>query len=550
MRGRVLWPNRAEATAALLSAALFSFAFPPFLFIVPAFVCLVPIAIATVRHADEGGTVQGAARVWFWFGFIGYGTNLYWIAVALSLWTNLAFAGYIASLLWLAPWVAGAGACLYAARKLTRWPLAVLLPVIWCALELVLNYLSDLSFPWLPLGLSLARFPMAAQLADLSGVRGVTFWIALTNGLLADAYLLRYQRRAMVMRLAPIPVLAALALAYGAWRMATTEMRPLAPIAIVQPNISEREKLSGRPERPYIDVLAEATRAELAVSDPALVVWPEASLSGYLGAQPHIRDSLRALGSAEGTAILFGMVDFVFSDPNTYAYFNAAILTDTLGRLGPTLLRAFADDAASRGHLAIAMDLRAQADASVGSPDYLPYHKRFLVPVVERVPFLNPEWFSGIEYFGGFGRGELRPPFQLPFGSIGVLICYESVFLTHARHFRRGGADLLINITNDAWFGRSTAPWQHHAHMILRAIENRVGVIRSANTGISGYIDPLGRVRAETELEVAAHATYLAETTDVRTLYVRLGDWIGLLCLLATAAATLTWIVRTRRSAR
>ena len=98
-----------------------------------------------------------------------------------------------------------------------------------------------------------------------------------------------------------------------------------------------------------------------------VVVWPEASLSGYLGAQPHIRDSLRALGSAEGTAILFGMVDFVFSDPNTYAYFNAAILTDTLGRLGPTMLRAFAADAASRGHLAVAMDLRAQADASVGS---------------------------------------------------------------------------------------------------------------------------------------------------------------------------------------
>ena len=548
MRRRVLWPNRAEATAALLSAVLFAFAFPPFRLIVPAFVCLVPIAIATVRQADEGGTVQGAARIWFWFGFVGYGTNLYWIAVALSLWTNLAFAGYIAALLWLAPWVAGAGACLYAARRLTHWPLAVLLPIVWCALELVLNYLSDLSFPWLPLGLSLARFPMAVQLADLSGVRGVTLWIALTNGLIADAYLLRYQRRAMILRLAPIPVLAALVLAYGAWRMETTGIRPLAPIAIVQPNVSEREKLSGAPERPYMDALAEATRAELAASDPALVVWPEAALPGYLGAQHHFRDSLRALGSAEGTAILFGIVDYVFSDPNTYAYFNAAMLTDTLGRLGPTTLRAFANDAASRGHLAIAMKLRAQADASAGGPDYPPYHKHFLVPVVERVPFLNPDWFSGIDYFGGFGRGELRPPYALPFGKVGVLICYESVFLEHSRHFRRAGADVLINITNDAWFGRSTAPYQHHAHMILRAIENRVGVVRSANTGISGYIDPLGRVRAETELEVPAHATYMAETTDVRTLYVRLGDWIGLLSLLATAAAVLTCMVRSRRT--
>jgi apolipoprotein N-acyltransferase len=549
VRGRVLWPNRAEATAALVSAALFAIAFPPFRLIVPAFICLVPIAIATVRHADEGGTAQGAARVWFWFGFIGYGANLYWIAVALSLWTNLAFAGYIASLLWLAPWIAGAGVILYAARRLTRWPLTILLPVVWSALELVLNHLSDLSFPWLPLGLSLARFPMAVQLADLSGVRGVSFWIALSNGLIADAYLLRYQRRAMIVRLAAIPVAAALTLGYGAWRMATTTIRPLAPIAVVQPNVSEREKLSGAPARPYMDVLAEATRAELAASDPKLVVWPEAALPGYLGAQHEWRDSLRALGSAERTPILFGVVDYVFTGPNTYSYFNAAMLTDTLGRLGPTTLRTFAADAASRGHLGVAMDLRAQAEAYGQGIEYPPYHKRFLVPVVERVPFLNPEWFSGIDYFGGFGRGELLPPFALPFGKVGILICYESVFLEHARHFRRGGADVLINITNDAWFGRSTAPYQHHAHLVLRAIENRVGIVRAANTGISGYIDPLGRVRAETELEVPAHATYVAETTDVRTLYVRLGDWLGFLCLLASAAAALVYIVRRRRAA-
>ena len=549
MRGRVLWPTRAEATAALLSAALFAFAFPPFKLIVPAFICLVPIAITTVRHADEGGTVQGAARTWFWFGLVGYGSNLYWIAVALSLWTNLAFAGYVAGILWLAPWVAGAGAALYAARKVTRWPLTILLPVAWCALELVLSHLGDLSFPWLPLGLSLARFPMAVQLADISGVRGVTFWIALTNGLIADAYLLRYQSRAMIVRLAIIPVAAAIVLSYGAWRMATTAVRPLAPVAIVQPNVSEREKLSGEPARPYMDVLAEATRAELRASDPRLIVWPEAALPGYLGGKREWRDSLRALGSAEKTSILFGIIDYVFTGPDTYSYFNAAMLTDTLGRLGPTTLRAFASDAASRGHPGTAMDLRAQADAYGKGVEYPPYHKRFLVPVVERVPFLNPAWFSGIEYFGGFGRGELVSPYALPFGKVGVLICYESIFPAHSRHFRRGGADLLINITNDAWFGRSTAPWQHHAHLVFRAIENRVGVIRAANTGISGYIDPLGRVRAETGLEVPVHATYTAETTGVRALYVRLGDWLGVLSLLATAAAVIAYIMRRRRAA-
>jgi apolipoprotein N-acyltransferase len=549
VRGRVLWPNRAEASAALLSALLFAFAFPPFRLIVPVFVCLVPIAIATVRHADEGGTVQGAARIWFWFGLIGYGANLYWIALALSLWTNLAFAGYVASLLWLAPWVAGAGAALYAARRVTRWPLTVLLPLAWCALELVLNHLSDLSFPWLPLGLGLARFPMAVQLADISGVRSVSLWIALTNGLIADAYLLRYERRAMALRIGGIVAAAAIALSYGAWRLSTTELRAVAPIAIIQPNISEAEKLSGEPVRPYMDLMAELTRAELRESDPKLIVWPEASLPGYLGNKGDWRDSIRALGSAEKAPLLFGVVDYVFTGPETYEYYNAAILTDTLGRLSPTMLRGFAAAAESRGHIGVAMDLRAQADAYGNGVEYPPYHKRFLVPVVERVPFLNPEWFSGIDYFGGFGRGELLPPYALPFGKVGVLICYESVFVDHARHFRRGGADVLINITNDAWFGRSTAPYQHHAHLVLRAIENRVGIVRSANTGISGYIDPLGRIRAETELEVVAHETYIAETTDVQTLYVRIGDWVGWLSLLAMTVAVIGYIVRKRREA-
>ncbi len=544
MSGRVLWPDRSEASAALLSAALFALAFPPFPLIAPAFLCLAPIAIAVVRHADEGGTVQGAARIWFWFGLVGYGSNLYWIAIALSLWTNLAFAGYVASLLWLAPWVAGAGAALYALRRLTRWPLAILLPAVWVSLELVLNYLGDLSFPWLPLGLALARFPIAVQLADLSGVRGVSFWIALTNGLVADAYLLRYRRRALALPLSGMVIIAALVFTYGGWRLATTQLRPLAAIAIVQPNVSEREKLSGQPARPYIDVLAEATRAELEASDPDLIVWPEAALPGYLGARSEWRDSLRALGSSHRVPILFGVTDYAFTDPDDFVYFNAAVLTDDMGRLGPAMLDAIADDAASRGLTSVAAALRAQADSIPDGAGHAPYRKQFLVPVVEAVPFVNPRWLGGLEYFGGFSRGGQAEPWSLPFGRLGVLICYESIFPQQARHYREQGADVIVNITNDAWFGRSSAPYQHHAHLVLRAIETRVSVVRAANTGISGYIDPLGRIRAETRLEVPAHATYRVETTDVATLYVRLGDWIGSLSLLAVVAGVLRYAMR------
>lgn len=497
---RILRPTRAEAIAALASAALFALAFPPFDLVVPVFLCLVPLAVAVARQVDEGGSPASAARLGFWFGFLGYGANLYWIAVALSLFTRLAIAGYIASLLWLAPFVGAAFAALFAMRRATRLPMAVLLPVAWVALELVLNYLLDLSFPWLPLGLAAAPHPVLAQIADLSGVRGVSFWMALTNGLIADAWLARHSARAVVVRALAVGALAACVTAYGAWRLRTTPTRPVALIAVVQPNVPEDEKLNATDRARFITSLASLTRSALREADPALVVWPETALPGYLADHPLWLDSLRVLATVERTPILFGVLDVQWKTTTRYDYFNAAMLTDSIGRLGGAA----------------------------------PYRKSFLVPIVERVPFVNPEWFAGIEYFGGFGRGAPPEPFELPFGRIGVLICYESVFPQLSRRYRNHGADLLVNITNDAWFGRSSAPYQHFAHLALRAIETRTGIVRSANTGISAYVDPLGRVHGATALFEPAARSFLASTSDVRTLYVRVGDWVGALCLLST----------------
>jgi apolipoprotein N-acyltransferase len=167
---------------------------------------------------------------------------------------------------------------------------------------------------------------------------------------------------------------------------------------------------------------------------------------------------------------------------------------------------------------------------------------------VERVPFVNPRWFAHLKYFGGFGRGTNTKPFVLSFGKVGVLICYESIFPQRSREFRLNGANMIVNITNDAWFGKSLAPHQHEAHLALRAIENRVGIVRAANTGISAYIDPLGRFHGETQLDVAASELYDAQTTSVTTLYTRVGDWLGTLTVALTAIGLL-WVRFRRRSA-
>jgi apolipoprotein N-acyltransferase len=507
-----------EALPALASAALFLIAFPPFRLLVPAFLVLLPICLVVARKIEQNEPARMSFRFGFWFGALGYGLALYWIAIALSIYTKLSFLGYVGAVLVMAPVVGATIAALHVVRRATRWPFAILLPIVWTASEVVINYMGDLAFPWLPLGLATSRFPALAQIADLSGVRGISFWIAATTGLLADAWLLRAARRAVVVRLVIVMTLAIGVYAYGRWRLSSVQLRPVAPIAIVQPNIPQDEKWERENRDRIVTILADLTRESVREGSPRLVVWPEVALPGYLVQNPHWSDTLRALGSTTRTPILFGVLDVEFiagtrpDGTQDYEVYNAAMTTDTLG------------------------NITAQT----------PYRKEYLVPVVERVPIVNPSWFDGMRYFGSFGRGEDQPPFRYDFGDAGLLICYESIFPQLSREYRQGGAEILINITNDAWFGQSIAPHQHEAHLALRAIENRVGIVRSANTGISAYIDPLGRFHGETALETSAARTYDAQTTTQLTLYVRLGDWLGLASLIAAIALVVSSRLRRR----
>src|SRR5437899_1207882 len=169
---------------------------------------------------------------------------------------------------------------------------------------------------------------------------------------------------------------------------------------------------------------------------------------------------------------------------------------------------------------------------------YPVYGKHYLVPVVERVPFVPVRLFRSVpglrQWAGGFSPGPTLPLYETKMGRFGVVICYESAFEELARAYRRAGADFLVNITNDAWYGRTAGPYQHASHLVLRAIETRTGIARAANDGISEFGDPLGQTYAATGLEVEATVADRLRTSDVIPLYVRLGDWVGTLCVLAT----------------
>lgn len=230
-----------------------------------------------------------------------------------------------------------------------------------------------------------------------------------------------------------------------------------------------------------------------------LVVMPEVTLNVLAAAEPPGGriEPIQGFSRSGGAPVLFGAFGYEGDLRGAFSYYNSAFL------MGPS-----------------------------GLADYR-YDKRYLVPFVERVPFLPPEWFGAMQYFGGYGVGQGWPLAEVEGTAYGVLICYESSYAEASRSFRREGADVLLNITNDAWYGReplyarTTALWQHPAHMVMRAIENRVGVARAANTGISLFIDPVGRVYNRTALFEADIRVDTVQTTDILTFYTRFGDLVG-----------------------
>jgi apolipoprotein N-acyltransferase len=521
---------------------------------VPAFVGLVPLLVFIAERPTGPVGRWSAARGAALTGLLYFGLQLYWIAIALAPETLLAVPAYGLFVIVLAGFTALFGWALHYALERLGLPLALLAALLWTALEWTQGRLGDLAFPWLGLGHSLAPFPEIAGAADLVGARGLTLWLAAVNGLLAMA-LVRYRQGSAhpgSRRLfAAAIVLAAIPALYGIWRSASLELRPAARVAVVQPNIPQEIK---RDHALALDMsMIVLTRLTRAVGDPGesqdpgasdgagesrveLVAWPEVALTADLGADSALLDEVRELSHLAGAPILAG----AFGGGGA-ANGEGAASGDASGG---GAAKGEASGSASGGVRRRFNSAYLVTDGGIVGERY---DKRRMVAFVERVPFVG----------GGLEKGRGGPLFRTRDAgdpargaAFGVLICYESAFADLARRYRQDGAEFLVNITNDAWFGRepwyarTTALWQHPAHMTMRAIENRMGVARAANTGISMFIDPVGRVERATPLFVDGVLVHTVLTTDTVTLYSRWGDWLA---TLATAAAALLLIVARAR---
>ena len=383
-------------------------------------------------------------------------------------------------------------------------------PFLWVAVELARALVTG--FPWDPLGtVQVSNIPLTGM-ATVTGVYGISWVIALVNAGFTAAVVLPPERRRTLLA---ATIVAALALQAGAF-----VQPPPSPAtheaALLQENIPI--------ERGWNRARLEQTLAELSAlssnpptpPDPGgeavepLIIWPE-SPAPFFEVDPGFRHWLSALAIATHANIITGVVGMrVGAHQQVQDTFNSAILVQPGG------------------------DFVAR------------YDKVHLVPWGEYVPFKSVFSFarSLTHEVGDFSRGAERTVFTLhgrDFSDekVGVFICYESIFPDEIRLFVLNGAQLLVNISNDGWFGESGAPGQHLNMARMRAIENRRWVLRSTNTGITASIDPYGRVVSSEPRNIRgslrARFAFAADTT----FYTRHGDWFAWLCAIISLLALL-----------
>ena len=500
-----------------VSGALLALAYPRADWGLLALVALIPFLLSLQSTDRAAALLRG-----YVCGATFFAILLYWIPGVMETygglplpvaWLLLALlVFYLATFFALFAWLVSA-----AWRR--HGPIALAFaPVSWVALEIARARLLT-GFPWGLLGYSQYRNPSLLQASAWGGIHAVSFLVMAAN---AGGALLILRPAGTRVRIAGAVLIAVLGLSWagGALAMRPGDRREAGDaggairVAAVQANVRQDLKWDPRSAAGTLSDLSRLSR-EAASSGARLIVWPESS--SPLSVRRPRRDA------DSGTAI---------QTDETYATF----LGDLARSLNADLIVGSIDYRVAGGELrAYNSALAVGADGTLGAT----YDKVHLVPFGEYVPLARVLFFVNRMVGGAiaeFAAGTRLEPLPTSAGRAGTIICYEAIFPEVVRRVAGHDADFLVNITNDAWFGRTAAPYQHASHLILRAIETRMGVARAANDGISEFVDPLGRVTQPSGLQTQTVVTGTLRTSDVRPLYVRWGDWVGLLTVLATLA--------------
>jgi apolipoprotein N-acyltransferase len=464
---------RRDLALSLLTVAALTMAFPPFRFGFLAYWGVIPFLLLLEKKEPAA-----AFRWGYLTGLLFSIATLYWIS-----WTTLP--GAIATIVIHPLYYSLFAILLFPMRRL--WPTGYLIavPFLWTAVEFVKS-LGDLGFPWLTLGYTQTYYLELIQYASFTSVYGVSFWVVSLNVLLFALWQFRENKRRVIELAAVLLLFFLIPYFYSlAVMQRSEEPKEQIRVGLVQGNVDPYQKWEPDFVEQNFQIFERLSR-QLAANQPDVVIWPETATPTWLLHKYEHLQRVRQLAAEMNAPILTGIPDYVFFEDNSYRTYNSAALIYGDERPIPT------------------------------------YAKMHLVPFGERVPYEDDipffkEWLAKLE----MGEGNWSPGSEIklfsldtpaataangvaPTKRVAAVICFESIFPEEVAAFVHLGADLLVVITNDAWFGRPDVPfwlsggiYQHAQIAIFRAIENRISIARCANTGITETIDPYGRIRQQ-----------------------------------------------------
>jgi len=497
--------SAARTTVMLASGVALALAFPRPGWDLLAWLALAPVLVVAFRATPP------RALGWGWLA----GTAFYVVLLRWLNWTFQVYSAIPGPLTWGPITLLAAYCGLYTglAAATVAWARGRLgggaalgvFPFVWVAGEWTRGHLMG-GFPWGALGYSQWERLPVIQIAELGGVHAVSFLVAAVNAALAGAVVL--DRRHGLVGVAVAAGLATASAGFGAVRLGAPMPPATARLALVQPAIEQPLKFDAAHAQRTFDILVTLTR-RAGVERPDLIVWPETSTPSPLRLDGGLRDALARL--AAGAPLLVGSIDVEDARGGRIIRNSAFLVTE----------RGITER----------------------------YDKIHLVPFGEYVPLSAVIGFvrGWAEFIAELEPGARPVVFPGPPAPFGVVICYEGIFPDLVREFVRSGARLMVNMTNDGWFGSTSGPEQHLTMYPLRAVEHRIALARAANTGVSAFVAPSGRIVRSLPLGARGVLADRVPLRETETLYTRLGDWV---CWTGFAVSTVVLAAAWRRRSR
>jgi len=506
------FPPPRRLVAAVVSGVLLSLAFTPaslgplcFVGLIPVFLVILGSDLPYRKHFQTG----------YVFGVAFFITHMYWVVQLIPA-SSLTIPWIMPlALVLIAMYLAVYPGLFFLVLPMVtgRHRLAAILaaPALWACAELLRSG-SEFGFPWGLIGYGLSTHPEFIQFASVGGIYGLSALVVLINVVWANAVLARTKRTRIALFVAGALVFVLNPLLGSRTMNDYPESAPGgARVALIQPNVDLELKW----EKSFTDStfnLIERLTREASALDPQLIVFPETCAPMYLSYNPPYEERIANLSRELDTGIYIGTLDARYEGPDRVLnVYNSSRLFEPGG--------AFAR-----------------------------YDKMHLLPFGESIPYgWRFRWLRKLNFGqANFTPGPKIEPIESPAGRLGPLICFEGIFPGLARRFARDGADLLLNITNDGWFGETPGPYQQTEMTILRAVETRLYLLRSANTGVSMVVDPAGRIVISLGLGREGFVTASVHRRGEMSTYTRYGD-TPLLVLTALIVAGTIVVRRVRR---